>query len=141
MISVSELASEKLKGIMQEEGQPDSALRIMVVPGPHGGAQYMLSLEKEAKAEDSVIDAYGVRILVDSDSLPLLEGSEIDYVDGLMRSGFVISNPNFMAEGGGCACGGEGGCGCGGHEASDQHEGGACACGGEGGACACGGQH
>ena len=138
MITVSELASEKLRGIMEEEGQPESALRIIVVPSPHGGAQYMLSLERETKEDDSVIDAYGVKILVDSDSLPLLEGSEIDYVEGLMRSGFVISNPNFMAEGGGCACGGQ--CGCGGHgemsgeQAHDEAGG----CGG-GGQCACGG--
>ncbi len=136
MINVSEMASEKLKGIMAEEGQPESALRIIVVPSPHGGAQYMLSLEPEAKSDDAVIEAYGVRILIDSDSMPLLDGAEIDYVDGLMRSGFVISNPNFAAmSGGGCACGGQ--CGCGGHGAEDSHEG---ACGGEGGgACACGG--
>lgn len=113
MITVSELASEKLKGIMDEEGQPDSSLRIIVVPGPQGGAQYMLSLEEETKEDDSVVHANGVKIVVDSDSLPLLEGSEIDYVDGLMRSGFVISNPNVSVEGGGCACGGQ--CGCGGH--------------------------
>ena len=127
MITVSEMASEKLRGIMVEEGQPDSALRIIVVPSPHGGAQYMLSLEREAKEDDSVVEAYGVKILVDMDSLPLLEGSEIDYVEGLMRSGFVISNPNFMAEGGGCACGGSGGCG--GHAEGGGH-GEGCACGG-----------
>ncbi|MBI4203064.1 MAG: iron-sulfur cluster assembly accessory protein [Chloroflexi bacterium] len=126
MLTVSELASQKLRGIMDEEGQPDSSLRIIVVPNPHGGAQYMLSLERDVKADDAVIDAYGVRILVDSDSAPLLAGSEIDYVEGLMRSGFVISNPNFMVEGGGCACGGN--CGCGGHGASDEH-GDGCDCG------------
>ena len=120
MITISDLASEKLRGIIEEEGQADSSLRIIVVPGPHGGAQYMLSLEDEVKAEDSVVHANGVKVVVDLDSLPLLEGSEIDYVDGLMRSGFVISNPNFVVEGGACGCGGQcacggGGCGCGGH--------------------------
>ena len=115
MINVSELASEKLKSIIDDEGQPESSLRIIVVPGPHGGAQYMLSLEEQVKEDDSIVHANGVKIVVDSDSLPLLDGSEIDYVDGLMRSGFVISNPNFATEGGGCACGsGGGGCGCGG---------------------------
>ena len=120
MITVSELASEKLKDIMVDEGQPSSSLRIIVVPGPHGGAQYMLSLEDDVKEEDSIVHANGVKIVVDSDSLPLLEGSEIDYVDGLMRSGFVISNPNFSVDEEGCGCGGQcacggGGCGCGGH--------------------------
>lgn len=118
MISVSELAAEKLKDILDEEGQPDSSLRVVVMPGPNGGAQYMLTLEADPKEEDSLIHANGVQIVVDTDSLSLLEGAEIDYVEGLMRSGFVINNPNFQVEGGGCACGGScgGGGGCGGGE-------------------------
>ncbi len=111
MISVSELAAEKLKDILDEEGQPDSSLRVVVMPGPNGGAQYMLTLETDPKEEDSLIHASGVQIVVDTDSLSLLEGAEIDYVEGLMRSGFVINNPNFQSEGGGCACGGNCGCG------------------------------
>ncbi len=113
MITLTDMASEKLKEVLQEEGQPAAALRIMVTMGQHGGAQYMLALEEQVKDDDTVVHANGVRIVVDSESAPLLEGTEIDYVDGLMRSGFVISNPNFVAEGGGCACGGQ--CDCGGH--------------------------
>ena len=123
MITLTDLASEKLKEVLVEEGEPNTALRIVIMPGPHGGAQYMMTLEPEIKEEDMVVHANGVRLVVDSESAPLLEGTEIDYVEGLMRSGFVINNPNFMTEGGGCACGGQ--CGGGG--------------GGEGGGCACGG--
>ena len=104
-ISVSEVAALKLKEVMTDEGQDDSYLRIVVMPGANGGAQYMLSLEEDVKSTDSIIDASGVGLVVDNDSLPLLDGSEIDYVDGLMKSGFVINNPNFLAESGGCACG------------------------------------
>lgn len=119
MITVTELATEKLSVIMQEEGQPESALRILVMPGPNGTPQYMLTLEGAVKDDDTVVHSNGVRVVVDSDSLPLMEGVEIDYVEGLMRSGFVINNPNIMmggggcGGGGGCACGGN--CGCGGH--------------------------
>ena len=78
----------------------------MVVPGEHGGMQYMLGLEKDSlKDGDFVIDTETVQVLIDSDSAPLIEGAQIDYVDSLMRSGFVISNPNSM---GGCGCGGGG---------------------------------
>ncbi len=122
MITVSDLASEKLKEVLVEEGEPEAALRIIIMPGAQGGAQYMLTLEQEVKGDDTVVHANGVRIVVDSESVPLLEGTEIDYVEGLMRSGFVINNPNFMMEGGGCACGGS--CGGGGGEGSG------CACGG-----------
>ena len=129
-ISVSEVAALKLKEVMSDEGQGDSYLRIVVMPGAGGGAQYMLSLEEDVKSTDSIIDASGVGLVVDNDSLPLLDGSEIDYVDGLMKSGFVINNPNFLSEGGGgCGCGG-GGCGAGAQDETAQ--GARCACGGGG---------
>ena len=129
-ISVSEVAALKLKEVMSDEGQGDSYLRIVVMPGAGGGAQYMLSLEEDVKSTDSIIDASGVGLVVDNDSLPLLDCSEIDYVDGLMKSGFVINNPNFLSEGGGgCGCGG-GGCGAGAQDETAQ--GASCACGGGG---------
>lgn len=128
LIEVSDLASQKLEEILTEQGETGALLRMMVVPGPHGSFQYMLGMEREAKTDDVVIDTSGVQVLVDPESAPLVEGAQIDYVDGLMRSGFVISNPNFqVGSGGGCACGG-GGCG-----------GGGGGCGGGGGGCACGG--
>ena len=131
LIEVSDLASQKLEEILNEQGEKGALLRMMVVPGPHGSFQYMLGMEREAKDDDLVVDAPGVQVLVDPESAPLVEGAQIDYVDGLMRSGFVISNPNFqVGAGGGCACGG-GGCGCGGG-------GGGCG-GGGGGGCGCGG--
>lgn len=127
LLEVSNLAAEKFQDILKEQGDEDGMLRVMVMPGPQGGIQYMLSVENEVGEDDLVVDTSTIQVLVDSDSAPLLDGSTIDYMEGLMRSGFVISNPNFQGGGGGggCACGG-GGCGGGG-------------CGGGGGGCACGG--
>lgn len=138
LLEVSELAAQKFKEILSEEGEDDGLLRVAVMPGPQGGIQYMLGVESEAGEEDIVIEMHDIQVLVDSDSAPLLDGASIDYMEGLMRSGFVISNPNFQPAGGGCACGGHGGgggCGCGGGG------GGGCGCGGHGGGggCACGG--
>ncbi|MCL0044588.1 iron-sulfur cluster assembly accessory protein [Dehalococcoidia bacterium] len=114
MVTITDLAADKLKEILQDEGHPESSLRIVVMPGPHGGVQYMLTLEEQPKTDDSLIHSNGVNVVVDTDSISLVEGAEIDYVEGLMRSGFVINNPNFETEeGGGCACGGN--CACGGH--------------------------
>ena len=121
LIEVTPLAAEKLEKVLAEQGEDGSLLRVMVMPGSHGGFQYMMGVEKEPKADDIIIEAENVQVLVDSESAPLVEGAQIDYVEGLMRSGFVISNPNLQGEGGGCACGGGGGggggggCGCGGH--------------------------
>lgn len=111
MITVTTNAADKLKEILVEEGQPEAALRVIVVPNG-SGAQYMLTLENETQDDDIVMHENGVRVLVDNGSVQLLEGAEIDYMEGLMRSGFVINNPNVQASGQSCGCGG-GGCGCG----------------------------
>ena len=121
LIEVTPLAAEKLEQVISEQGEEGTLLRVMVMPGPNGGFQYMLGVEKEAGDDDFLIETETIPVLVDAESAPLIEGAQIDYVEGLMRSGFVISNPNFQ---GGCACGGGGG-GCGGGEG-----GGGCGCGG-----------
>ena len=118
MINISTLAAEKLKDILVEQGEESASLRVILMPGANGGAQYMLALEQDAKADDMVVQAEGGSILIDPDSAPLMEGAEIDYMDGLMKSGFVINNPNIQSGGcgDGCGCGaGGGGCACGGH--------------------------
>ena len=112
LLEVSEIAAQKLIEILKDQSDEAGMLRIMVTPSPNGGFQHVLGVETETKDEDLVIEAHGVKVVVDGESAPLLEGAEIDYVDGLMRSGFVISNPNIEQSGGGC--GGGGGCGCGG---------------------------
>jgi len=125
LIEVTPLAAEKLEKVLAEQGEDGSLLRVMVMPGSNGGFQYMMGVEKESKADDIIIEVENVQVLVDAESAPLVEGAQIDYVEGLMRSGFVISNPNLQGEAGGCACGGGSGGGCGG--------------GGGGGGCGCGG--
>ena len=111
LITITEAAVEKLKGILAEQNQEGTALRVLAMPGGNGGIQYMLSLENEPKDDDFVMETDSIKVVVDADSAPLIEGASIDYIDGLMRSGFVVSNPNFQG-GGGCACGGN--CSCGG---------------------------
>ena len=126
-VAVSDLAAEKLAEVLAEEGQPGAALRVIVVPNGHG-AQYMLSLEDNVAEDDVALYDSGVRVIADADSAPLLDGASIDYSEGLMRSGFVIENPNIAhSQGGGCG-GGCGGGGCGG---------GGCGGGGCGGGCGC----
>ena len=142
LIEVTDLAARKLGEVLAEHDRPGNMLRVMVMPGPGGALQYMLGVEEAARDDDLVIETDSVSMLVDADSAPLIDGASIDYVEGLMRSGFVISNPNAPV--GGCACGG-GGCGCGGGEAGGHGGGGGAGhgggggCGGGGGGCGCGG--
>ena len=149
-IEVTDSAAEKLREVLEEQNKSAGMLRIMVMPSSGsggcgsggGGFQYVLGVEDSAEEDDIVIKTSKVDILIDPQSAPLVDGSSIDYVDGLMRSGFVISNPNAPASGG-CACGG-GGCGCGGgakppvDPASVDSSTGSGGCGSGGGGCGCG---
>lgn len=137
LLTVTEAASEKFKEVLAEQDAEEGLIRISLTPGEMGGVEYILGLEESPEENDTLVEFFGVKIVVDSESSPLLEGSNIDYVEGLQRSGFVISNPNFASAGG---CGGGGACACGGgaEQAPDAQAGG-CACGGGGGGCGCGG--
>ena len=97
IVEVTPMAAERLDAILKEQGGEGSMLRVMVMPSPHGGMQYSMGVESEARADDFVIEAENIRVLIDPESAPLVEGAQIDYVDGLMRSGFTISNPNEPA--------------------------------------------
>ena len=119
-MDITSMAIEKLKEVMVEQGE-DGSLRVVAIPAETGGLQYMLTMEKESQADDTVLDVEGVKFLMDSDSAPFLEEATIDYVENFGgQVGFVINNPMFSGGGGcgsgGCGCGsggGGGGCGCG----------------------------
>ncbi|MFQ6059333.1 MAG: HesB/IscA family protein [Anaerolineae bacterium] len=102
MLTITDKAAEKAKGILAERGVADGALRVFVVGGGCSGYQYGMALAREVEEGDLVFVQEGVKLLVDPESAPLLEGAEIDYVDDLMKSGFTVLNPNAVRS---CACG------------------------------------
>ena len=111
-MEVTTLAVEKLKEVMEEQGESEGSLRVIAMPAETGGLQYMLTMEKESQSDDTVLSVDGVNFLMDSDSAPFLEDATIDYVENFGgQVGFVINNPMY-ASAGGCGCG-NGGCGCG----------------------------
>ena len=124
MLEITDIAAEKIREVLEEEGKKDAPLRVIALPNGHGGVQYMLTLEEDDQPDDTELDRSGIRFLVDSDSAPFLEKATIDFVEDFTRVGFLITNPDFPAAGGcgsgGCGCGaggcgggGGGGCGCG----------------------------
>ncbi len=102
MLTITEKAAGKAKEIMADKGLTQGALRIFVVGGGCSGYQYGMALAKEPEEDDLVVEHDGVKLVVDPDSAPLLEGAEVDYVDDLMKAGFTIYNPNAVKS---CACG------------------------------------
>jgi iron-sulfur cluster assembly accessory protein len=103
-LNVTESAATEIKKFMaSEEGLPDtSGLRVRVVPGGCSGFQYSLNIEEQSREGDFIIDERDVRMFVDMFSAQYLNGVQIDYVSGVMGSGFTFTNPNAT---GSCGCG------------------------------------
>ena len=102
MLTITENAAVKAREVLAEKGVTQGGLRVFVVGGGCAGYQYGMALTQHAEQDDLVVEHQGLKLVVDPDSAPLLEGAEIDYVDDLMRSGFTIYNPNATHS---CACG------------------------------------
>jgi iron-sulfur cluster assembly protein len=113
MLSITDLASTKIKEVLEQADKPDVALRVYVRGVGCSGPAFGMALDNEPRPDDKVEDLSGLKVLVDPASAPYVEGAQIDYVDSLMGQGFSIVNPGYQKaeSGGGGGCGG--GCACG----------------------------
>jgi iron-sulfur cluster assembly protein len=102
IVSLTDAAAAKLRDLTKDETSPEIGLRVYVYSGGCSGYRYGMMLEDQPTAEDSILDTNGLRVYVDNNSIPLLSGSSIDYVDTLMGAGFTVTNPNAVT---GCGCG------------------------------------
>lgn len=101
MITVSSIAEGKIRELMQEE-QDTIGLRVFVKGGGCHGYQYGMAFETKMSEDDTVVEKGDVKIIMDSQSAPMLAGAEVDYVDALQGSGFAIKNPQAKTT---CGCG------------------------------------
>jgi iron-sulfur cluster assembly protein len=102
VVSLTDAAAAKLAELTKEEASPEIGLRVYVYSGGCSGYRYGMMLEDQPTADDNVLSANGVRVYIDANSVPLIQGSQIDYVDTLMGAGFTVNNPNAVS---GCGCG------------------------------------
>ena len=102
MIDVTDSAAEKIKSMLEAQGQTEYGLRVAVVGGGCSGFQYKLEFEESPTDMDQTIETQGVRVFVDPKSCLYLNGVILDYNDGLMGAGFKIENPNARTT---CGCG------------------------------------
>jgi len=101
-VTLSPIAAEKVRELLEQRGTPALGLRLGVRGGGCSGNSYFMEFCEGPAAGDEVFDSNGVRLVVDTKSLALLGGTEIDFVTGLMGSGFKFNNPNVRHN---CACG------------------------------------
>ena len=101
MITITESAATKIKELMPQDAV-EYGLRMRVVGGGCSGLQYQMGLEEEPGSSDKVFTSNGIKVFVDMKSALYLAGTEVDYLNGLMESGFKITNPNAKTT---CGCG------------------------------------
>ncbi len=101
MVTITEIAEQKIQELIKEQ-ENGVGLRLYVKGGGCSGYQYGMSFEHEIGDDDTVVEKGQVKVIVDSQSAPLLSGAEVDYVDSLQGSGFAIKNPQAKST---CGCG------------------------------------
>ncbi len=102
MITLTDVAANKVKELLDQEGDESLALRVAVRPGGCSGFSYEMFFDGDRAADDETMDYHGVRVVVDPSSAQLLTGATLDYKDGLQGAGFNINNPNATKT---CGCG------------------------------------
>jgi iron-sulfur cluster insertion protein len=102
VIGVTERAAQKAVQLAAREGRAQACLRLRVLAGGCSGFSYKLSFEDAPTPDDHVIEAFGLRVLVDPRSAPIVRGSTIEFSDAMLGGGFKVNNPQAVHE---CACG------------------------------------
>jgi len=95
-------AANKVKQLIDEEGNTELKLRVFVSGGGCSGFQYGFTFDETKNEDDTVMEKNGVQLLIDAMSFQYLTGAEIDYSEGLEGAQFVIKNPNAQST---CGCG------------------------------------
>ena len=102
VLTVTPLAAAKIHELLQQRNIPNHALRVFVSGGGCSGLQYGMAFEEKPQEFDMLVEAEGVRLVVDPTSVMYVGGATIDFVDSLMGGGFRIDNPNAVSS---CGCG------------------------------------
>ena len=101
-VALTETGAAKVREFLSSQGLNETAgLRVGVRGGGCSGFQYQLAFD-EQRDGDAIFEHSGLRLLVDNQSLPYVDGSTIDYVESLQGAGFQVNNPNVVAA---CGCG------------------------------------
>lgn len=102
-ITLTEKAAKEVGRVMSEQSLSDACLRIGVVGGGCSGFQYSLGFDTSTDpAKDSVLEQHGIKVAVDKKSELFLDGTVLDFYEGLDKRGFTFNNPNAVKS---CGCG------------------------------------
>ena len=102
-VTLTEKAASEVKKIITEQNLPEgTVLRVGVQGGGCSGFSYSLGFDTATSEKDRVAEVHGIKLAVEKKYDPYLEGTVVDYYDGLEKRGFVFNNPNVTKS---CGCG------------------------------------
>jgi iron-sulfur cluster assembly protein len=102
LMAVTPAAAERVKALIESRGKPTAGIRIGVRTKGCSGLSYTLEFADSQQPMDEVVETEGVKLLIDPKASLFLIGTEMDYEEEKLKSGFVFKNPN---EKGRCGCG------------------------------------
>jgi iron-sulfur cluster assembly protein len=101
-MTITAAAAERVKALLAKRGKPSAGIRIGVRSKGCSGLSYTLEYADERTPFDEVVEAEGITVLIDPKATMFILGTEMDFVEDKLSSGFVFRNPN---EKGRCGCG------------------------------------
>ncbi|MDR3439006.1 iron-sulfur cluster assembly accessory protein [Telmatospirillum sp.] len=101
-LTLTDSAASRVKVLLDSRGKPSAGIRIGVSTKGCSGLTYTLEFADEKEPMDEVVETKGVTVLIDPKATMFILGTEMDFVEEKMQSGFVFRNPN---EKGRCGCG------------------------------------
>lgn len=101
-VTITPAAAERIRTLMENSGKPVLGVRLSVSTKGCSGLSYDMQFVEERQQFDEVVEEHGVTLFVDPKATMFLFGTEMDYVEDKLQSGFVFRNPN---EKGRCGCG------------------------------------
>ena len=102
IMSLTDAAAARVREILSKADKPIAGLRIGVKNGGCAGMEYTMEWAEDQKPFDEVVEDKGVKVLIDAKAMMFLLGTEMDYQQTVLKSGFVFNNPNQVSA---CGCG------------------------------------
>ncbi|MDX2073160.1 MAG: iron-sulfur cluster assembly accessory protein [Alphaproteobacteria bacterium] len=102
LLTISDAAAERIKTLMAGRGKPSEGIKVGIRTRGCSGLSYSIEYADEINKFDEVVEEKGVRVLIDPKAVMFLIGTEMDFVEEKLKSGFTFKNPN---EKGKCGCG------------------------------------
>ncbi len=101
-VTITDAAADRVKHLLEQRGKPSVGIRVGVRKGGCSGLAYTIEYADDIQKFEEVIEDKGVTVIIDPKATMYLIGSEMDFIEEKLKSGFIFTNPNVKGQ---CGCG------------------------------------